>query len=384
MSQEYLTGSNKFKLEKTPCSADIPAQYYNCHTLEYDYDKVDKDKLTDPSLKWPDRYLDLLPFDDSSEVKSRGEGNTPLILSSKYENCWFKDESRNPSGCFKDRESAVIIPYLVERGFKKFTIASSGNAALSASLYSSIYGCEVACFVPKGTSEGKKILISTYGGKLTEQGDDYEECYRALADLDDPEYKDHINITSGILPIREQGDKMIAYEIWSEIGVPDYIVIPSANGSLLSGIHAGFKELQLLGLTDRLPVLIGVQIADADPIRVALEQGRDFAILDDILEEDSKAEGLVALESYCSPNAISALKETNGFIHSVREENLETGMKYALHTEGLLPEWTAATTFVALEELYESGKIDQSSKVVAINSGGGQKEIGKIAESLSS
>lgn len=345
----------------------------------YNYSKISLEKFQNQKLPWYERYEDLLPYKNHKILKSLGEGNTPILKSKKYDNLFYKDEGRNPSGSFKDREASTIIPFYSAQGYKKFALASSGNAALSASLYGSIYGVEVTCFVPKNASSTKKDLIKTFGGKIHEVGNQYEACHKALADSKN--FKDSINITAGINPFKDQGDKVISYETYEQMGVPDVVVIPSANGCLLSGIHQGFLELIALGLTTKMPKFIGVQIKDADPIAIAMKKNLDSFSMESIHE--SLAEGLAAIESYCSPKAIHALRSTGGFVYSVSETSLIDAMKYAITVEGIVPEWTSASVFAAITGLYEKGLLSEKETVLVVNTGSGMKEISDIAKKLS-
>lgn len=372
------TGSLKFQLKNVLKAEHVGTPGYDYLVASYQYADVSVDDFLNPKLSWPERYKNLLPYSNWQNVKSVGEGNTPLIESKQFANCWIKDEARNPSGCFKDRESAVLITHLVEQGYDQFVMTSSGNAALSSSLYSKLHGAHVDCYVPQGTSKGKMDLIKAYGGGLVELGDDYEACYHAVADLDLAE--NVINVTSGMHPLREQGDKLIAYELWQELGDEiDKIVVPTANGSLLTGIYLGYYDLVQLGLAKKIPQLIAIQIEDAAPIAKALMEGeQDHLIVAD--PPDSKAEGLVAAESYVSPKALHALTETKGKAYTVAEAELKPAMQKMLTTEGILPEWTSVTVFAALQKLYSSGEFNESEKIVVINSGSGLKSIAKIAD----
>ncbi len=352
--------------------------YYDYFTSYYSYPKIDKKRILNRNLPWKERYFELMPYANFKKVKSIGEGSTPLIRSKKYPNCYFKDEARNPTGCFKDRESAVSIPYHLENGFKKFAIASSGNAALSASLYARLYGAETICYIPKTTSESKKNLIKLFGGKIVEMGKTYEDAYYALASH---KIKNCVNITPGIDSLKDQGDKIIAYEIFDQLGVPDYIVTPIANGCLIFGLYMGFWELKMMGITSKMPVFIGVQLVNADPIAKAHFAGiRDYISLSKI--PNSLAEGLVASESFSSPKALFALRETSGFVFSVREKDLKTGMNYAIRTEGLIPEWTSSSVFGGIERLYENGILPRKANIVALNTGSGLKDISNICKKL--
>src|SRR3990170_7830471 len=68
------------------------------------------------------RYRHLLPVTDATPLITLGEGETPLIRSVRLEAeaaceaLYFKLESCNPSGSFKDRGMVVAVAKAVERG----------------------------------------------------------------------------------------------------------------------------------------------------------------------------------------------------------------------------------------------------------------------------
>ena len=73
------------------------------------------------------RYLELYPV---RSLVSLGEGGTPLIRSRNLEKelglkfeLWFKLESQNPTGSFKDRGSSVEIARALQARAKKVIVA---------------------------------------------------------------------------------------------------------------------------------------------------------------------------------------------------------------------------------------------------------------------
>ena len=75
---------------------------------------------------------------------------------------WIKHEEMNPTGCFKDRESAVVVSKAVELGYKQISIVSSGNAALSTAAYAQKAGLQCIAYVPAKTTKAKKQLIELF------------------------------------------------------------------------------------------------------------------------------------------------------------------------------------------------------------------------------
>ncbi len=347
--------------------------YYDFDFCEYDLAKVKSFPAEGTGLN---QYLDLLPI--TSLSCSLGEGNTPLTKAETLgneigiSNLFIKHEELNPTGCFKDRESAVAISKAIEDGVAEVYVASSGNAALSTAAYAQKAGLKCTCYIPRHTSEAKKQLIKLFGAELIEIDGVYEDVYRQVKDLKRP----GLNVTPGANQYRIEGNKTVAYEIWQQLGVPDVVVIPCGNGGNLAGAWRGFWELKELGLTKKIPQMIGVQVENAAPLKIALEQGIPYAIGKNA--PDSIAEGIIAEESYCSPKAIDALTSSNGYIVEVSESEIKAALFQVIKTESLVPEPTSAAAFAALP--YIQKKIASNAQVVVINTGSGMKQISEILE----
>jgi threonine synthase len=322
------------------------------------------------------KYLPVLPIDNFAVHFD--EQQTPLIpiptIGKKYGfgSIFVKDESKNPSGSFKDKESSIIINAAREQRINKVYTVSSGNAAVSTAAYASRAGIPCECLVSSHLSVGKRFLIGLYGGKIIENKGNYEEIYR---DAIDSNYSGW-NVTPGINPLKDEGIKIIGFEIFEQMGVPDTIVVPCGNGTLLYGIYKAFKELQYFGYTDRLPKMIGVQMAGAAPLKKSFELKKDYVVLKDI--PDSIAEGIIAEESFSSPKTMLALEDTGGEIIEVSDAELVVAMKDIIATEALLPEPTSASVYAALPKL--TAKSDE--KIVLIQSAGGMKNLKEIMGQL--
>jgi threonine synthase len=357
-----------YPFDKAVLTCTNHSQYYGYLCVMYDFGKVRFE-----GNGWG-KYLDLLPVE--SLAVNFSEQKTPLIMLNNFVDknanysVYVKDESKNPTGSFKDKESICVINKALECGIDKIFVVSSGNAALSTAAYAQKAGVDCDCIVPKKLSAGKRVLISLYGGKIVEKEGNYEEIYHWAIDEKYPGW----NCTPGLNPIKEEGIKIIGFEIWEDLGVPDVIIVPCGNGTLLFGIYKAFKELQFLGLVNKMPKLIGVQIKDAAPLKVAKDQKKDFVVLPDI--PDSIAEGIVAQESYSSPKVMFALEETGGEIIEVGEQEVLDAFNKVVKTESMIPEPTSAVVYAALNKLL----FEPNSNVVLVQTAGGQKNLKEILE----
>lgn len=298
-----------------------------------------------------------------------GEGNTPLTWSRNM-GVWIKHEEMNPTGCFKDRESAVVISKALELGYKKVVVVSSGNAALSTAAYAQKVGLQCMAYVPEKTSKAKKQLIEMFGATIHEIPGFYEDVYRYV--VDHP-IKEAWNVTSGQNPWRVEGNKRIAYEIFEQIGhLPDIVIVPAGNGGCLAGIWKGFDDLVKMGKTTKVPKMVAVQVGGADPLQVAIKQGKSWVNLMNV--EASIAEGIVAAESYCSPKAVEAITKSGGYVVSVDDKEIVEALGMVMSQESLVTEPTSAAAFAGLKKIHTT----KESDIVVINSGSGMKMIDEI------
>ncbi len=78
----------------------------------------------------------------------------------------FKLDYLQPSGSFKDRGTWVTVAKLIEEGVDEIVLDSSGDVALSFSLYGPPSGIRVHAFVSGSTSPGKLHLLRRLGAEL--------------------------------------------------------------------------------------------------------------------------------------------------------------------------------------------------------------------------
>ena len=137
------------KCVKCPAIYPHDSQLYCCPKcggileVRYNYDAVAESvtrKFLEPSgdsSLW--KYFDLLPIHKRESIVSLNEGRTEIIDAKKMardfglRKLYVKNETRNPTGSFKDRPNTVGISKAVEFGASRVAIASSGNAAGSLS-----------------------------------------------------------------------------------------------------------------------------------------------------------------------------------------------------------------------------------------------------------
>lgn len=369
---------HEIKPESITCAKHDP--YYGYLSPHYSMERVELFQEAKGS-SW-DRFRSLLPIDYSAI--SFAEQPTPLLRLSRLgaklglQELFCKDESRNPTGSFKDRQIHVGINYAYAHGVRKIFAISSGNAAVSAAAYAQRGGVECECFTPAGISDGKRLQLELYGvsearGNLHLIERNYEDVYRSVVDRPPEGW----NITPGLNPFSDEGVKTMGYELFEQLGrLPDVVVVPCGNGALLYGLYKSFHELVTLGLATQSPRMIGVQVEGAAPLKMSYEQGREWVRWEN--DVYSVAEGILAWESFSSPKVMRALRHTGGSIVEVTDEEIRCALSDIVMLEAILPELTSVAAYAALKKVFASPR----EVVVVVQTAGGTKSLPELIELL--
>jgi len=134
-----------------------------------------------PNSMWD--YFELLPLEDKDNIITLSEGMTPLLKTENLsrqlgiKNLFIKDETRNPTGSFKDRPNTMAISKAKELGIKTITIASSGNASASAAAYAAKAQMKCVVFVPENTPEAKLAQAKCYGAEINRIPGNYSNAF---------------------------------------------------------------------------------------------------------------------------------------------------------------------------------------------------------------
>jgi threonine synthase len=174
---------------------------------------------------------------------------TPLIpldkISRNLDNFVFaKLESCNPTGSHKDRESQAMIKDILARDSNRAVIASTGNAAISLSALAPCEGISVDVFLSKNIEKERLGLISAFSPRIHLVPGGYDEAYRESEAF--AEKEEVYNANPGRNKFKIIGDSEIGREIMKQLGLnsPDYIFVPSNNGTLIAGVWLGSKHVR--------------------------------------------------------------------------------------------------------------------------------------------
>ncbi|MCU4179241.1 threonine synthase [Bosea sp. BH3] len=314
---------------------------------------------------------DVAPF-------SFGEGGTPLLRASRIEaelpgfsgEIWLKDETRNPSGSFKDRLIAAALGRAIAMGVRGVVCASSGNAGASTAAYAARAGVPAIIVVPAHTPPGKVTQIAAHGAILLLVEGHYSRSYdlaRALAG----EHGFANLTTTFINPYAVAGVTAVGHEIFAQLGgqAPSHVLIPTGSGPLVKGVWQGLREA---GASARL---VAVQAEGCAPIVRAFEAGAEHVTAWGMPQTIASgiSDPLIGYERDGS-YTLRLVRESGGCAVAVSDDALREAMQTLARREGIYAEPTAASPIAALRQLLADGRLPADARIVCLITGHGFKD----------
>jgi threonine synthase len=301
---------------------------------------------TDFSL-W--RYAHAIPLKLSSPVTFQ-EGLTPLERNKMMgHELLLKHDYLFPTASFKDRGTSVLITYLKQLGINNIIEDSSGNAGVSLAAYAARLNMKVRIFVPATTSRKKIEMIEHFGAdiELIEAGRSQTADY-CLAQAERTFYASHV-----WHPMFLQGTKTIAFEVAEQLNwrLPDRVILPLGNASLLLGWYLGVEELIRAGIVSKHPQIMAVQAANCAPVY------NRFHHLPDNVFQPTLAEGIAVQAPRRMEQILEAIRATNGDVLAVTEAEIKKALK-TLYLQGYAVEKTSAVVVAALGSLSNNPNLE--------------------------
>src|SRR3989338_6805079 len=322
------------------------------------------------------KYIDFYPIRDRRNIITLHEGGTPLYKCKNLgkelglSGIYIKNEGANPTGAFKDRGTMVEITKAIELGKKAVVVASSGNMAASVSAYCANANLPAYVLVPQGTPIGKLSQTLSYGARVIQVRSSYDDAAKITRKISEK----HNFYLAGDYAFRREGQKSQAYEIIEQLNweAPDKVIVPIGCGTNGSAIWKGFKEYKMLGLTDSLPQIIGVQAKGADPVARAFS--KNSRKIEPIRNPNTICSAISVGDPLDGILILNALRESKGNAISVDDNSSLEAEKLLAKTQSTFVEPAAAATLAALQQMVQEGKADKNEKIVLVLTGAGLKD----------
>jgi threonine synthase len=335
------------------------------------------------------RYSDFLPIPRGVPDATLHEGGTPLLQADALcravegVRVYVKDESRNPTGSFKDRPVGLAVNYALQAGLKHLIVASSGNAAVSTSALAaraSICATVVTPYASRYSSKLKQAWV--YGARVVLLDGNYNDVYRVTHEL--AERLPVVDVTTTYRsPVPTEANKTVAYELYEQMKgeVPDWILVPVSSGPLLWGVWKGYRELAACGLTTKIPRMVAVQGLGCAPIAQAYSQGlrQIQPCLDPQTVADGIADGLLHHEAD-GAQTLTAIYASGGAALAIADPDILAAVEELARKAGVFAEPTGAISLSGLRELEKRELLQPGEAVVLLVTGHGLKRPDALGE----
>lgn len=384
---EYAPGDVTYTCPKDGGNLDVLLDY---EAIKSKYKPEDILSRKDTSL-WS--FLPLLPVSapPGESTPLHVAGGTPVFnlisLGAKLglKNLCLKDESRNPTASFKDRASAIVVTRAHEIKAEVIVTASTGNAGAALAGMSAAIGQKAIIFAPKSAPPAKVAQLLIYGAKVILVDGTYDDAFDLTVQAAN-EFGWYCRNT-GYNPFTTEGKKTAAFEIWEwwqeahrelhkQVSdetehAPLTIFVSVGDGNIISGLHKGFKDLQMLDWMPRLPRIIGVQAKGSAAIANAFD-----ADTEEITPVAAKtiADSISVNLPRDGVRAVRAAKETGGTYITVADREILKAIA-DLGQVGIFAEPAGAAAYAGLVKAINSGIVGSDDPILVLNTGSGLKDV---------
>lgn len=309
-----------------------------------------------------EKMLTLEKFEEASEVVKRVTQETKLVYSEYFSNqsgnrVYFKPENMQLTGAYKLRGAYYKISTLSEEERSRGLItASAGNHAQGVAYAAKAYGCKAVIVMPTTTPLMKVNRTKGYGAEVVLWGDVYDEACAKAYEL--AEENGYTFIHPFDDPTVATGQGTIMMEIFKELPLVDYVLVPIGGGGLATGVSTLAKLLN-----PKIHV-IGVEPAGANCMQESLKAGKVVTLK----SVNTIADGTAVK----TPGSVifPYIQQNIDEIITVKDEELVTSFLDMVENHKMVVENSGLLTVAALKHLDVKGK-----KVVSILSGGNMDVI---------
>lgn len=312
--------------------------------------------------KMDSKMLTLEKFEEASEVVKRVTQETKLVYSDFYsrqtENkVYLKPENMQFTGAYKLRGAYYKLSTLSdEERAKGLITASAGNHAQGVAYAAKCYGVKAVIVMPTTTPLIKVNRTKSYGAEVVLYGDVYDEACEHAYELAAKEGYTFIHPFDDLGVATGQGT--IAMEIFKELPLVDYILVPVGGGGLATGVSTLAKLLN-----PKIKV-IGVEPAGANCLQASIKEGKVVTLpsVSTIADGTAVKTPGSKIFPYLSKNLDDII--------TIEDEELVVAFLDMVENHKMVVENSGLLTVAALKHLDVKGK-----KIVSILSGGNMDVI---------
>ncbi len=313
-----------------------------------------------------------------------GEGGTPLVRSRRIgpaaglPRLYFKLESSNPTGSYKDRFAAAAISHLLARGGTHCLATSSGNTGAALAAACALAGLPLHLAIVEPAPDDKLRQMLAYGAvlrRLRGFGLDPEASAEIFAGLrrlaNRPDWSLEVSAYA-VSPEGMRGVETIAFEIAEQLdGRLDHVFVPAGGGGLCLATARGFARV------GTSPAIHCVQPQGNATIAGPLREGRDHGRRADPCA--TTISGLQVPNLLDANEVIAACRASGGGGQLVADEAVYALQARLAREEGVFSEPAGAVALAGALRAATAGEIDPETTIVCLVTGSGFKDGASLA-----
>jgi len=320
---------------------------------------------------------------------SLGEADTPLLRSRfigprvGLKNLYFKIESANPTGSFKDRYAALAVSHMLANEQTKCLATSSGNTGAALAAYCALANIECHIAVVEDAPAGKLQQMLAYGATIyrIEGFGTQPETTQAVFDvLETASSVDNVALQISAFrysPAGMNGLKSISHELQMQLphGI-DHVFCQAGGGGLALGVAQGFLDIEMSLATFSLPKVHIVQPEGNDTMASALRFPNDSPGAVDCW---TRISGLQVASVVDGHEAVEVCRKTEGTGFLVIDDTVWECQRTLAETEGVFCEPAAAVSVIGAITAFQMGQIKADDVVVCPITGSGFKDPASVS-----
>ena len=306
--------------------------------------------------------MTLEKFEEASELVKKVTNSTKLVYSDYLSEqsggkVYLKPENMQHTGAYKIRGAYYKISTLSdeERGRGLIT-ASAGNHAQGVAFAAKKFGCKAVIVMPTVTPLIKVNRTKSYGAEVILHGDVYDDAYAYACELAEKEGYTFVHPFNDIDVATGQGT--IAMEIFKELPLVEYILVPIGGGGLATGVST------LAKLLNPHIKVIGVEPAGAACMKASLKKGEVVTLP----HVNTIADGTAVQTP--GKKIFPYIQKNLDDIITIEDDELIVAFLDMVENHKMIVENSGLLTVAALRHLDVKGK-----KIVSILSGGNMDVI---------
>jgi threonine synthase len=323
----------------------------------------------------------VCPNVENHNVVSLYEGGSNLFWAERLgktigvEDLWIKQCGNSHTGSFKDLGMTVLVSMVKQmisegKNIMGVACASTGDTSAALSAYCAAAGIPAIVFLPKDKVSTAQLIQPIANGALTLSLDtDFDGCMEIVQRVCS---ENNIYLANSMNSLRIEGQKTVSIELVQQLDweVPDVVIIPGGNLGNVSALGKGFLLMKGLGMIDRLPRIVCVQAAKANPLYQSYLKG--FEEFKPIRAQKTLASAIQIGNPVSFNKAVKILKMFNGIVEQATEDELANAAALADRT-GLFNCPHTGVALAALFKLVKKNEIKKDERIVVISTALGLK-----------